>query len=166
MITPENLKIFNLFVGLDNSELEKITGLCTRNTYDKEAVILSPHSSSSEIFLVENGHDSVQIEILIDEHESKLVIHTLKKGETFGWASLGPSHPRTAIAKCLEKVDIIRINSQELIRLLDQNNHMGYVVMRNLSSIISERLNYTTTVLRRFTHEWIQRKETVAPEEQ
>jgi CRP-like cAMP-binding protein len=166
MISPENLRIFNLFMGLDKSDLEKITRLCTRNTYDKDTVILNPNSSSSEIFMVENGHDSVQIEIPIAEHESKLVIHTLKKGETFGWASLGPSHPRTALARCLEKVDIIRINSQDLLKLLDQNSHMGYVVMRNLSGIISERLNYTTTVLRRFTHEWIQRKESISPEEQ
>jgi len=33
--------------------------------------------------------------------------------------------------------------------LLDKNDHMGYVVMKNLSGILSSRLAYTTLILRR-----------------
>lgn len=151
MIEVEELKIFNLFTGLDESELEKIAGLCTRYFFEKNALIFDPHSSTSDIFLLEGGNDIVQIEVPLSEydHEKKLVIHTLSKGETFGWAPLVPSHLRTALARCLERVDIIRINGRELIELLDRNYHMGYVIMKNLSGIISTRLAYTTVILRR-----------------
>jgi len=35
------------------------------------------------------------------------------------------------------------------MELLEKNDHMGYVVMKNLSGILSTRLTYTTLVLRR-----------------
>jgi hypothetical protein len=41
------------------------------------------------------------------------------------------------------------MNGKDLMELLDRNDHMGYVVMRNLSGILSTRLTYTTLVLRR-----------------
>ena len=44
---------------------------------------------------------------------------------------------------------LIKINGQELMSLLDKNDHIGYVVMKNLSGIISTRLAYTTIMLRR-----------------
>jgi hypothetical protein len=41
------------------------------------------------------------------------------------------------------------LNGKDLIGLLDKNEHMGYVAMKNLSGILSTRLTYTTLVLRR-----------------
>jgi hypothetical protein len=35
------------------------------------------------------------------------------------------------------------------MELLDKNDHMGYVVMKNLNGILSSRLAYTTLILRR-----------------
>ena len=149
MIAVQSLKSFNLFSGLKVPELEKIAELCTRYTFEKDAVIFDPYSATDDLFLVEGGNEAVQIEVPITESGRKFIIHTLSKGETFGWASLVPSHSRTALARCLEKVDIIRINGQELMTLLDKNDHIGYVVMKNLSGIISTRLAYTTIMLRR-----------------
>ena len=71
------------------------------------------------------------------------------KGEVFGWAALVPPHQRTATARCVEKASVICVDGKTLMGLLDKNDHMGYVVMKNLSGILSTRLTYTTLVLRR-----------------
>jgi CRP/FNR family transcriptional regulator, cyclic AMP receptor protein len=149
MISLTILKNYNLFAGLEKPELQEIAALCARQTFKKDAVIFDPYSVTDDLFLVEGGNEAVRIEVPIPETGKKFIIHTLSKGETFGWASLVPSHSRTALARCLQDVDIIRINGKKLISLLDKNEHLGYLVMKNLSGIISTRLAYTTIMLRR-----------------
>ena len=77
----------------------------------------------------------------ICEHGPRTVIHTLQKGEVFGWAALVPPHQRTGTARCVEKASVICLNGKDLIELLDKNDHMGYVVMKNLSGILSNAID-------------------------
>jgi len=148
MLTAEDIQGYNLFTGLDKLELERIAELCTRQTYETNTVIFDPNTNRSDVYLLEGGNESIQIEIPIHGERPKIVIHTLSKGETFGWAPLCPVQIRTATARVIEPATVIQINGAGLLRLFDQNNHMGYLVMRNLSSIISSRLDQTTLVLR------------------
>ena len=148
MLTIEDIKGYNLFAGLNEKELLVIAKLCNRETYEANTVLFDPDNTTSDILLLEGGNDSIQIEVPISSGGTKIVIHILSKGETFGWASLSPVHIRTAQARTIEKATVIRIDSKQLTQLLEENNHMGYLVMRNLSGIISSRLSYTTVAFR------------------
>ena len=149
MVTVHDLKQFNLFAGLDESELGQIARLCARRTYECGAEIFSPGVPAGDIFMLEGKNDAVQIEMAVFEGGPKTVIHTLQKGEVFGWAALVPPHQRTATARSVDKVTLICLNGKDLIELMDKNDHLGYMVMKNLSGILSNRLSYTTLVLRR-----------------
>lgn len=148
MITAKDIRWYELFYGLNENELAKIADICSRRTYEKNAVIFDPNTTPDEIFLVESDNDAIQIEISLGDDAGKIVIHTLSKGETFGWAALGPERIKTGTARCLERVSVIAIRGKSLIELMDKENHTGYVVMRNLASIIAERLSYTTVAFR------------------
>jgi len=147
MLTATEIKAFNLFKGLEDFELEEIARLCVRQTYTNNEIIFDPNDRTDDVYLLEGGNESVQIEISLDRHSSKadprskLVIHTLSKGETFGWAPLCPVQIRTATVRVIDKADVIKVNGSALKRLFEENNHIGYVVMKNLSSIISLRLD-------------------------
>jgi CRP/FNR family transcriptional regulator, cyclic AMP receptor protein len=149
MVTIQDLKQFNLFVGLDESELAEIARLCARRTYECGAEVFSPGVPAGDIFMLEGKNDAVQIEMAVFERGPKTVIHTLQKGEVFGWAALVPPHQRTATARSVDKVTLICLNGKDLTELLDKNDHMGYMVMKNLSGILSTRLTHTSLVLRR-----------------
>lgn len=149
MVTVQDLKAFNLFVGLDKSELAEIAKHCTRRTCESAAEVFSPGAPAGDIFMLEGKNDAVQIEMAVSESGPTTVIHTLQKGEVFGWAALVTPHQRTATARCVEKASLICLDGKALMALLDKNEHMGYVVMKNLSGILSTRLSYTTMALRR-----------------
>jgi CRP-like cAMP-binding protein len=148
VITAKEIKGYNLFAGLNESELAKISGLCSRKLYPANTVIFDPSATSSDVYLLEGGNEAIQIEIPIGKGKSNVVIHTLSKGETFGWAPLCPANIRTATARVIAAATVIQVNGQELLQLFNQDAHTGYLVMRNLSCIISLRLEYTTIVLR------------------
>ena len=149
MVTVQDLKQFNLFAGLDESELGQIARFCSRRTYECAAVIFSPGVPAADIFMLEGKNDAVQIEMDVFEGGPRTVIHTLQKGEVFGWAALVPPHQRTATARSVDRVTLVCLNGRDLIELMDKDHHMGYVVMKNLSGILSTRLSHTTLVLRR-----------------
>jgi CRP-like cAMP-binding protein len=149
VVSAQDLKQFNLFVGLEESELAEIAKLCTRRTYESGAEVFSPGAPAGDVFLLEGGNDAVQIEISMCEHSPRTVLHTLQKGEFFGWAALVPPHQRTATARCVGRASVICVDGKALMGLLEKDGHMGYVVMKNLSGILSTRLTYTTLVLRR-----------------
>ena len=70
----------------------------------------------------------------------KVKVHTAKAGEVFGWSALVKPYVYTASAECVEKVEEVYIKGSELMNLFEQNDHTGYVIMRNLSGHVSSRL--------------------------
>jgi CRP/FNR family transcriptional regulator, cyclic AMP receptor protein len=148
MITVKDIQGYNLFTGLDEKELSKIAKLCIRRTYECNEIIFDPDIPSDDIFLVEEGKDAIEIEIPIGPQQGRIVIHTLSKGEAFGWAALVSKHVKTATARCMEQVKLIAINGQVLMNLLNTDNHIGFIVMRNMTDIIGTCLAYTTIAFR------------------
>lgn len=148
MVSTEALRGFDLFTGLDEAELSEIAKLCRKRSYEKDSIIFSAGGWATDLYLLEAGNVAIQIELVIYEHEIRAVVYMVRKGETFGWSALVPPHRLTASARCLEKADVITVNGTELMELLHKNSRIGYVVMKNLSAIISSRLASTTIGLR------------------
>jgi CRP-like cAMP-binding protein len=148
MIEPGALMGFDLFKGLREEDLTEIAQICHQRTYEKDAMIFTNGGSSDEIFLLEAGTVTIQIESIIYEHETKAVICTVGKGETFGWSALVPPHIFTASAQSLEKSEVITINGADLLKILKRHNFTGNTIMTNLSATISSRLSCTTAALR------------------
>jgi CRP/FNR family transcriptional regulator, cyclic AMP receptor protein len=148
MLTAKDIQGYRLFSGLQENELSKIAGLCTRCTYAPNTIIFKPDMTSDDVYLVEEGKDAIEIEIPLGPPGSRIIIHTLSKGEAFGWAPLVSKHVKTATARCLEEVRVIAINGQALLNLLEEDNHIGFVVMKNMTDIVGTRLAYTTIAFR------------------
>jgi CRP-like cAMP-binding protein len=148
MVTPQEIREFKLFSGLTENELPGIANLCRRHSFVSNMVIFDPDHPSEDLFIVESGNEAIQIEIPISNHEDKIVIHTLSKGETFGWAALGTQNVKTATARCLGPVNVIAINGKSLTQFLEKNPRTGYIVMKNLVDTINARLAYTTVAFR------------------
>jgi CRP/FNR family transcriptional regulator, cyclic AMP receptor protein len=148
MLTTQEIRNYQLFKGLNEAELGEMAGLCGRRTYEMNSVIFDSDTPSEDLFLVESGNDAIQIELPLGVQQGKIVIHTLSKGETFGWACLCPQHLKTATARCLERVTLVTLNGRQLLQLLEKNPHMGFMVMKNLSDNINMRLAYTTVAFR------------------
>ncbi len=148
MISTEILKGFRLFGELSEAELIQIAKLCHERTYEDGSVIFTIGGSAKDVYLLKSGKVDIQIEFKIYENEVKTTIYTVGKGEIFGWSTLVPPHRLTASARCQGKSDVITINGKDLMELLERERNIGYVVMKNLSALVSSRLASTTIALR------------------
>lgn len=148
MVSVEMLKDFQLFEGLDEGELVEIAKLCHQRSYEEGSVIFTAGGSATDIYLLKNGEVKIQIELVIYDLEARASVYTARKGEVFAWSALVPPHKLTASARCQQKTEVITINGKDLMNILKKNNHIGYMVMQNLSRVISSRLAATMVTLR------------------
>jgi CRP/FNR family transcriptional regulator len=149
MVKAANLKNLNLFSGLNESELAKIATISHLHTFEANSYVFTASKPATDLYFLISPNDAIQIEMQLHENKPNIIIHTLTKGEAFGWASLVPPHKRIAAARCVVNAELITIPGKSLLEILEKNNHIGYVLMRNLSALLSLRLNYTTIALRR-----------------
>ena len=148
MVTAQEIKGFKLFSGLAEQELKGIAALCQRQTCEANAIIIDPDKPNENLYIVEDENEAIQIEVPIKDHIEKIVVHTLSKGETFGWSAIVSEYIKTTITRCLRPVTLISINGTRFTQYLEQDPHIGYIVMKNLVRIISIRLTYTTVAFR------------------
>jgi CRP-like cAMP-binding protein len=151
MVSALVLKGFGLFKGLDEKELATIAELCGERAMSKGETICSEGTRAKNIHLCRSGQ--VDIVMWVREPWNKnVVVHRAEAGEVFGWSALVAPYTFTASAECVEAGEEIRIMGSALLELLDQIPHIGYVVMRNLSTEISARL---TQIRQKFSIEWL-----------
>jgi len=74
--------------------------------------------------MLEGGNDVVPNSSTL-RAAPRTVVHTLQKGEVFGWAALVPPHQRTATARCVERPGVICLNGKDLMELLEKKPTHG-----------------------------------------
>ena len=87
------------------------------------------------------------IQASIVDEEKSIVVDTVSDGQIFGWASLVGAGRRTVTAHCTESSRIITIPAAELKTMFEMDHFFGYIIMKKLSSIISNRLKNRTDKL-------------------
>ena len=151
MVSAVILRGFQLFKGLDDSELAKIAELCSERAMVQGETVFSEGKRAGNLRLCRSG--KVDILMWVREPWNKhVVVHRAEAGEAFGWSALVAPYTYTASAECVEAGEEIRISGSALLDLFEQNPRIGFVVMSNLSSDISARL---TQIRQRFSIEWL-----------
>jgi CRP/FNR family cyclic AMP-dependent transcriptional regulator len=151
MVTVDALKKFELFEGLGNDSLGKLTELCHIYAMNEGDHIFAEGTKARDVHLCRNG--KVDIMIWMGKPWNRnIAVHRAGKGEVFGWSALVAPYIYTASAECAEPGEEIRIKGSELLSLFEKNPDIGYAIMENLSAGISLRLTQTR---QRLVAEWL-----------
>ena len=132
------LKVSELFKGISDTALERLDALARREVYDSLATLYGVGDPVDDLYILESG----RVEFVIGRGDrTSLAGFMLRKGEVFGWAALLPDHPkRIAKAVCMEKSTLLRLSGDEVLKVLADEPASGFLVMRQLSSLITKHL--------------------------
>jgi CRP-like cAMP-binding protein len=139
----EALKRCEIFIGLDNDDLQKIVDLpsCQERTYQPQEVIFSAGQAAEHLYaLVEGKVDLVTgLPTSPSKSSSPTLITIIGKGSIFGWSALVSPHifSLTAIAKA--SVQVLTIGGSDIRNLFELHPHIGYEVTRSLLQVIASR---------------------------
>lgn len=134
--SPSALKMAELFSGISEKTLEKISQLARTKTFEEGSALYNVGDPVEDLYVLESGR--VNFVIGRDDRTSPAGF-SLRKGEIFGWAALIENQPqRIASATCIEKSSLIMINGKQVLEALEADSASGFTVMRRLSSLIAK----------------------------
>jgi CRP-like cAMP-binding protein len=135
----ESLKKAQIFMGLSQDELGKIATLCKQRAYSLGETILSEGESSRELFIIEQG----MVEVSVGKSDAATVLVNLGTGQVFGEMTLVDRGARSATVKAATDETVLQaIPHDALLQLCEQDNHTGFILMRNLAAEMSLKLRY------------------------
>jgi len=144
MLTREDILRFRIFAGITLEELDVIINISKEKTYKAGEIILEESSfgADSDFFVILQGNVKVELQarqVTTDSVVSKRLA-VLKNGDVFGEMGLLRSRRRSAQVSAYSDITALKVNQQKLFDLFVYNPRLGYLIMRNLAAILSDRI--------------------------
>jgi len=141
MITVDVLHTCEIFSELTDHELEGLIPFCREERYAKSTVLFNEGDEANTFYILQEGQVSLQYEICPQpDYCQDATILLDKPGEVMGWSSLVKARRLTAFGYCVTDVRVIAIDSKALNELMEQESHIGFVIMKELAGMINKRL--------------------------
>lgn len=148
MIELSNMKEFNLFQHVTLDSIQSIANEAEYLELDENELLFTEGSVGSDIFLIISGAISILNSVPGGESPELKELHVLREGEVLGELSYIDNAPRSAGAKAKEKSILLQIPAEALDSLCEEKPILGYRLMKNLATIITERIRTTNLELR------------------
>jgi len=146
--TDEAVKKINFFHNLSDEEIAKVLGIGEERKFEVGDLCQTEGQSSNCMYLILEGRIGTVIHIPnVTYLSSEIIMDTLREGDAFGWSSLMKGTPWSTL-RVLEPTRTLCLKADELLELCEKDNHIGFILMKNLASLISGRLrrNRVTTL--------------------
>ena len=144
MISREKILEFKIFEGVSLEELDAILDISEEKLYQAGEVILEESSfgTDSDFYVILQGNVKVELQASRMNSDDKLSkrLAVLKSSEVFGEIGLLKNRRRTAKVSAYSDLNVLKINQKKLFQLFIYNPRLGYIIMKNLAGILSDRI--------------------------
>jgi len=146
------LKQSDIFFQFTQTQLELVANICQEKSYNAGELIFEENSSSKELYVIAQG----DIDILVNpgavaptNASDKVVIATLRRGQSFGEVALVDEGLRSAACRAAQKdTRLLIIPRDKLIMLCETYPQLGYRLMYNLSADLAMKIRNTDLRIR------------------
>ena len=144
MLCKEDILQFKIFEGMTLEELDAVFDISDEVTYGSGDIILeeSSYGADSDFFVILQGNVKVEIQASQIQPEGRMNkrLAVLKSGDVFGDMGLLRSKRRSAQVSAYSDLWVRKVNQKKLFQLFVYNPRLGYLIMRNLAAILSDRI--------------------------
>ncbi len=143
-MNKEGILKFKIFEGITHEELDAIFEISEEANYNAGEIILEESSfgADSDFYIILQGNVKVELQasqIQSDDKVSKRLA-VLKCSDVFGEMSLLGCRRRSAQVSAYSDLTARQIDQKKLFQLFVYNPRLGYLIMRNLAAILSDRI--------------------------
>ena len=153
------IKKYSLFDGLTESEIQKFISLMNFKTVKDKEVIMKEGDDGDTIVLLLSGEVSITQALTLknkkavsDNREKVLIKLNASLHPFFGEISLfNEVDKRTATITATSECDIAILDDDDIINLCNEDNSLGYKIMKNLAEKLSSSLEKTNNQVLKLT---------------
>jgi CRP-like cAMP-binding protein len=143
VVIPDELlemaQTYRILSELDPQQLRKLVPLAEQKQYYTDQIIFEIGDQSPFFHLIVSG--DVALEQNVGGRPVRLL--TLHHGDAMGWSALTGDCRAHFQARALSAVSTVAFPGQRLRKACDRDPAMGYILMKRLLEIVSERLDAT-----------------------
>ncbi len=138
MVPKDVLAKLSLFQGLPEAALDHLAGLADGLSFAAETTIFSPEQPSEDLYVLLEG--SVRLTLYVSPVSGHVTVTVLKTpGQAFGFSAVvGTGHHSFAEAET--GVRVLALHGRALMDFLEKEPAVGFVVMKRVATVISQRL--------------------------
>lgn len=130
------------FRGLQQSDIEKIAGLCRVKTYEPGQYIFRQGEEGENILVIAEGKVALERTVELGSRRGTVLIGLLGKGRVLGcWSTLiGEPHNLLSSASCQLPTRVFVLKGAELRNVMLQNTALGFRVLERLCFVLRDRI--------------------------
>jgi CRP/FNR family cyclic AMP-dependent transcriptional regulator len=132
-------KEHELLKGFEPRHLEKLAGLARDAEFNGDTVIFRQGEKVSFFYLITQGR--VVLESVVKGQ--RIAVQTLQAGDAMGWSAVTDANGAHFDARALSPVRAIAFDGAQLRAACESDPTFGYVMMKALFSLVTERLDAT-----------------------
>ena len=153
MISPETLRRYPYFAGINEECLRSVALLAEKNSFKQGEVIFTESGEflasdriyqegekARHLMLITEGEIDIALTF---SAEKQVVVGTLGAGDLMALSALIPPYLLTSSAIASTDGEMICIESEELRTLMDDNPELGYHIMSGVAKALRDRLQNT-----------------------
>jgi CRP-like cAMP-binding protein len=141
----EKLQHHELFGLLTPKEVERLSNVSAVVKLGKGERVYAEGIPASHLFVLLKGRVELRRSA---EAGLSFVVDDVVEGGVFGVSSLTGGERYLLNAECVEDSEVLKVESQPLRRILDENPAIGYALQRRISQIFFKRYVYAMERLR------------------
>jgi len=130
----------DLLRELSPGEAAEILALGSRASLPSGGELFRLGAEADSVFVIERGCIALTLPVRIGGREEDILVEERIAGETVGWSGLIPPHRFTLKATAPLETEVIALPRTALLDYFGAHPAAGYVVTRNLASVIGQRL--------------------------
>lgn len=134
--------------GLSDEELMEISPICNEHHFKEGEEIFSEASKGSELYIICQGRISIEVALPNRPGRRSERLAMATGGMVVGELALVDGSPRSARASAMEDTSVLEIKSDDIHKIMESHPRIGFIVMRNLSTVLAARLRSTNLWLR------------------
>ena len=137
MIKTGVLKNLNVFRAFSGVQLEELSIIAEKRTFEKGALVYQRGYRADRIYLVTKG--LVGLDKFKSGEKIGISFEHREKGELFGTACFMKPQEYTLTAVCKKDTEVMAIDAHKLEELCKDDSELGYKFMKEVAQIYFER---------------------------
>ncbi len=130
----------DLLRNLGDDEAARVMALGTRIRLQSGEELFRLGAPAESVFVIERGRIALTLPIQVGGREEDILVEERVTGQTVGWSGLIPPHRFTLRATAPLETEVVALPRAALLEYFAAHPAAGYVVTRNLASVVGQRL--------------------------
>ncbi|HET9265654.1 MAG TPA: Crp/Fnr family transcriptional regulator [Vicinamibacterales bacterium] len=130
----------DLLSGVSPEDAAQVLALGSRMRLAPGAVLFPLGSPADSLYLITHGRVSLTLPMQVGGSDEDILVEERGPGETIGWSAMVPPYRFTLEARAPLDAEVLAFSRAALLDYLAARPAVGQIVMRNIASVIGQRL--------------------------